>query len=107
MREIVENADVLLCLGAWVSDMNLGFYSAGLDGRRMILANSGRLKISQHVYEQVWIGDVVAGLARRMPKAGLAHAPFESVSTLLDTGFTAQPGKALTVDRVMKRVNAN
>ena len=106
VREIVENADVLLCLGAWVSDMNLGFYSAGPDGRRMILANSGRLKISQHVYEQVWIGDVVAGLARRMPKAGLAHAPFESVSTLLDTGFTAQPGKALTVDRVMKRVNA-
>ena len=106
VREIVENADVLLCLGAWVTDMNLGFYSAGLDGRRMILANSGRLKISQHVYEQVWIGDVVAGLAARMPKAGLAHAPFESVSALLDTGFTAQPGKALTVDRVMKRVNA-
>jgi len=106
VREIVENADVLICLGAWVSDMNLGFYSAGLDGRRMILANSGRLKISQHVYEQVWIGDVVAGLADRMPQGGLAHAPFESISALLDTDFTAQPGKALTVDRVMKRVNA-
>jgi hypothetical protein len=36
----------------------------------MILANSGRLKISHHVYEQVWIGDVVSGLADRMPGPG-------------------------------------
>ena len=72
----------------------------------MILANSGRLKISQHVYEQVWIGDVVTGLADRMPKAGLTHPPFKSVSKLLDTGFTAEPGRALTVNRVMKRINA-
>jgi TPP-dependent 2-oxoacid decarboxylase len=106
VRDIVENADVLLCLGAWMSDINLGIYTGRLDGRHMILANSGRLKISQHVYEQVWIGDVVTGLADRMPKAGLAHPPFTSVSKLLDTGFVAEPGRALTVGRVMKRINA-
>src|SRR6202008_98307 len=102
VREIIENADVLLCLAAWISDINLGFHTAGLEGRRMILANSGRLKISQHVYEDVWIGDVVSGLADRMPKAGLTHPPFTSVSRLLDTGFVAEPGRKLTVSRVMK-----
>ena len=82
IRDIVENADVLLCLGAWISDINYGVYTGRLEGRHMILANSGRLKISQHVYEQVWIGDVVTGLADRMPKAGLVHPPFKSVSQL-------------------------
>ena len=58
-------SDVLLCLGAWMSDINLGVHTGRLDGRHMILANSRRLKISHHVYEQVWIGDVVSGLADR------------------------------------------
>ena len=106
IRDIVENADVLLCLGAWISDINYGVYTGRLEGRSMILANSGRLKISQHVYEQVWIGDVVTRLAERMPKDGLSHPPFASVSQLVDTGFVAEPGRALTVSRVMKRINA-
>jgi indolepyruvate decarboxylase len=105
VREIVENADVLLCLGAWVSDINLGFYSSGLQSRRMILANSGRLKISRHIYEEVWIGDVIAGLADRMPKGGLDHAPFVPVASLIDTGFVPESGRRLTVDRVMKCIN--
>ena len=106
VRDIVENADVLLCLGAWISDINLGVYTGRLEGRHQILANSGRLKIKQHVYEQVWIGDVVRGLTERLPAAGLKHPPFTGVAKLLDTKFTAEPGRALTVARVMKQLNA-
>jgi TPP-dependent 2-oxoacid decarboxylase len=105
IRDIVENADVLLCLGAWMSDINMGVYTGRLEGRRMILANSGRLKISQHVYEQVWIGDVVTELADRMPKGGLSHPPFMSFAELSDTGFVAEKGRPITVDRIMKRLN--
>ena len=105
IRDVVENSDVLLCLGAWMSDINLGVYTGRLEGRHMILANSGRLKISQHVYEQVWIGDVVSGLADRMPKAGFSHPPFKNVSELLDVRFVPEPGRRLTVDRLMKRIN--
>jgi indolepyruvate decarboxylase len=105
IRDIVESSDVLLCLGAWISDISLGVHTGRLDGRHMILANSGRLKISQHVYEQVWIGDVVSGLADRMPTTGLTHPPFVSVARLLDTRFIAEPGRRLTVGRVMKRIN--
>ena len=106
IRDIVENSDVLLCLGAWISDINFGVQTGRLEGRHMILANSGRLKISQHVYEQVWIGDVVTGLTERMPAGGLPHPPFTSVSELLDTTYTVQPGRTLTVDHVAKRINA-
>lgn len=106
IRDIVESADVLLCLGAWISDINFGVHTGRLEGRRMILANSGRLKISQHVYEQVWIGDVVTALADRMPEGGLAHPPFTSVSERHEPGFTAEAGRKLTIARVAKRVNA-
>jgi TPP-dependent 2-oxoacid decarboxylase len=106
VREIVENSDVLLCLGAWMSDINFGVPTGRLEGRHMILANSGRLKISQHVYEQVWIGDVVSGLADRMPRAGLNHPPFTSVAQLLDSHLIAEPGRKLTVNRVMSLIHA-
>jgi indolepyruvate decarboxylase len=106
IRDIVENADVLLCLGAWISDINFGVYTGRLEGRRMILANSGRLKISQHVYEQVWIGDVVAGLVDRMPPGGLSHPPFINASQRHDRTFTVEPGRKLTINRIIKRINA-
>jgi indolepyruvate decarboxylase len=106
IRDIVENADVVLCVGAWISDLNFGIYTARLEGRQMVLANSGRLKIGHHLYEHVWIGDVVEGLARRMPEGGLAHPPFTSVSDLFDAEFKPEPGRALTLARVMKRINA-
>jgi len=95
-----------LCLGAWISDINFGVHTGHLEGRRMILANSGRLKISQHVYEQVWIGDVVARLADLMPAGGLQHPPFASVSQRLDTGFTSEPGRKITMERLTRRINA-
>ncbi len=106
VRAIVEGADALLCLGAWISDINFGVRTGRLEGRHMILANSGRLKISEHVYDNVWIGDVLTGLEGRMPAGGLAHAPFESVAKVLDTDFTAEPGRKLTINRVAKCLNA-
>lgn len=106
IRDLVENADVLLCLGAWMSDISLGVHVGQMPGRHMILANSGRLKISNHVYDQVWIGDVVQGLIGRMPKGGLKHPPFKSVATDEGQRFDVDPARKLTINRVMKRINA-
>lgn len=106
VRAIVEGADVLLCLGAWMSDINFGVHSGLLDGKRLILANSGRLKISQHVYEQVWIGDVVRELSRRLLAGGLAHPPFTKVSDTVGAAFVPEPGRRLTIARLMQRMNA-
>lgn len=105
IRDIVEKSDVLLCLGAWISDINFGVFTGKLEGRQLILANSGRLKISQHVYEQVWIGDVVEGLADRMPAGGLPHPPFESVSQRATKARPPRPGAKLTVQWLMSRIN--
>ena len=105
IRDTVENADALLCLGAWMSDINLGVYTARLDDRRMILANSGRLKISHHVYEQVWIGDVITGLIEHMPTGGLKSPGYTPMSDLFGTEFTVKPDQAVTMARGMQRLN--
>lgn len=105
VRDIVEKSDVLLCLGAWMSDINFGIFSSRLKDRHMILANSGRLKISHHVYEHVWIGDVVSGLASRMPRNGLSHPPFASVSQLVDSKFEPRPSQRMTVERLINWLN--
>jgi len=105
VRSIVENADVLLCLGAWISDINLGFDTGRLAGRQMILANSGRLKISQHVYDRVWIGDVITGLTRRMPENGWTHPPFASVADTVEHGITPEAGRPISMSRLIRRIN--
>lgn len=106
VRSIVESADVLLCLGAWLSDISLGVHTGKLAGRNLILANSGRLKVSQHVYESVWIGDVLTGLTTRTPPGGFSHPPFSGMARHIDSGFTAKPAAPLTLARALKRISA-
>lgn len=106
VRDIVEKADVLLCLGAWISDINLGVSTGRLEGRHMILANSGRLKISQHVYEDVWIGDVLEGIRKHTPSGGYKHPEFQCVADTLKSACTTELDRPLTVSRVMNRINS-
>jgi len=105
IRRTVEDADVLLCLGAWMSDINMGVWTAQLDGRRMILANSGRVKISHHVYEQVWLGDMLDRLAERLASGSVAPGPYTPVSELIGTDFEPEAERPITMARLMRRLN--
>ena len=40
MREYVESSDCVLMLGTFITDMNLGIYTAKLDRRRTVLAKT-------------------------------------------------------------------
>ncbi len=59
----VENSDCLLMLGAYISDMDTGVYSAQLDTPKVVHATSERLGVGRHVYEQVDFIDFVNRLA--------------------------------------------
>jgi TPP-dependent 2-oxoacid decarboxylase len=53
-RRIVENADVVLCLGTLMTDINLGAGTAVIDPSRKIVANSDKTpRISQHQPERL------------------------------------------------------
>ncbi len=62
VREYVENSDCLIMLGAFMTDINLGIYTAHLDPARSIYATSEKFSIGYHVYEGVRLKDFMRGL---------------------------------------------
>lgn len=63
VREYVESADLLLLLGALLTDVNLGGGSARLDRSRFVHATDGRLVVAYHAYEEVPLEQLLAALA--------------------------------------------
>ena len=102
VRRYVESSDCVIFLGAFMTDINLGVYTARLDPVRSIYANSEKLSIGYHTYEEVRFKDFLAGLLglglRRRAAHKMPHpAPIRP--------FAAKGGK-LTVKRLFERLNA-
>lgn len=79
VTRFVENSDLVLLLGAFLSDINLGIFSAKLDPNRCVYATSETLRISHHHYHQVDLKEFLVGLI----KSGLSkqeHAIPDSLS---------------------------
>src|SRR5438270_682500 len=64
VRQYVEDSDCLIMLGAFMTDINLGVYTARLDPARSIYATSEQLSIGYHTYEDVRFKDFLRGLLR-------------------------------------------
>ena len=62
VTEFVEKSDLVLLLGAFLSDINLGIYTAKLDPNRCVYATSEQLRISHHHYHNVDLREFLAGL---------------------------------------------
>src|SRR5712671_2307193 len=64
VRKYVEDSDCVIMLGAFMTDINLGVYTARLDPARSIYATSEKFSIRYHVYEDVRFKDFMRGLLR-------------------------------------------
>lgn len=53
VQQYVESADCVLMLGCFMTDINLGVYTAHLDANRTIYATSEKLSIRHHSFENV------------------------------------------------------
>ncbi|HEU4752383.1 MAG TPA: thiamine pyrophosphate-dependent enzyme, partial [Armatimonadota bacterium] len=58
----VEEADCILALGIFFSDMDTGGFSAQIQPARVIQATSSCLRVSHHIYPEVTLGDVIEAL---------------------------------------------
>ena len=86
VRQYVEDSDCLIMLGAFMTDINLGVYTARLDPARSISATSEKLSIRYHNYEDVRFKDFVDGLLRlplRRRKLGKIPQPKPPVALSL------------------------
>ncbi|MBI5685520.1 MAG: alpha-keto acid decarboxylase family protein [Verrucomicrobia bacterium] len=103
VRTCVEHSDCLIMLGAFMTDINLGIYTARLNPARCIYATSEKLSIGYHNFENVRFKDFVHGLlgARlRSRKPGSIPHPEPP------SAFRARRGRAkLTVRRLFALLN--
>jgi TPP-dependent 2-oxoacid decarboxylase len=104
VRQYVESSDCVIMLGAFMTDINLGAYTARLDPTRTIYATSEKLSLRYHSYDDVRFKDFVRGLLaaklrrREMPKVPRPQ-PLPA--------FIAMRGRnKLTVARLFQRLNS-
>ncbi len=103
VRRAVESADCVLILGAPLTDIDLGIFTARLDESRAVNATSERITIRHHHFEEVLLGDFIRGLAsarlRRRPKPA-----FRPKAPLAD--FRPDPKRPITIRRFFERMDA-
>jgi indolepyruvate decarboxylase len=69
VRSYVESADCVLMLGTFITDMNMGIYTAKLERNKSVLATTESIKVRHHAYEDVHFEDYLRGLTRAAPKS--------------------------------------
>jgi len=70
VTEYVESSDCVILLGTFMTDINLGIFTARLDPARCVYVTSEKLRIGHHHFQDVLLGDFVKGLS----KAPIKHA---------------------------------
>jgi TPP-dependent 2-oxoacid decarboxylase len=90
VRHYVESSDCVLMLGNFITDMNLGIYTAKLDRGRTILATTEAVRVRYHRYEDVEFKDFLLGLARaEVAKKKFKHPhPLEELKALSKNELT-------------------
>ena len=100
----VEGSDCLLSLGVWITDLDTGLFSMNFDNRRMINAGGGRVRIGNHYYEQVQLGDFIRGLMTEIqPRSYLVSHPAEAIRAKVP--FVPGNSDTLTAKRLYECLN--
>jgi len=101
VRKAVESADCVLTLGAFMTDINLGIYTARLDIAKTISATSERIAIKHHSFDDVTLKDFITGLN----KANLGRKRAVKKKKEDESPFEVKPKKKLTVKRLFERID--
>jgi indolepyruvate decarboxylase len=104
VRQYVESSDCVILLGAFLTDVNLGLFTARLDPARSIYATSEKLSIRYHNYEDVRFKDFVRGLLRtRLRRRVLSRIPHPKPPGALPR---RAGDKRITMKRLFERLNS-
>ena len=67
LSDTIEGSDCVLMLGVFMTDVNLGIFTAQLDPTRVINATGERLSIRYHAYDGITLGDFLPALIAAQP----------------------------------------
>jgi TPP-dependent 2-oxoacid decarboxylase len=117
-RQYVESSDCLIILGATLSDITLGMFTAQIDQRRIIYVDAEKLSVMYHHYDNIEIQDffdalIDAPLARKQKSALYSSSSYLSLATPPHRELTitpslpkCTPGKKITVKYVFEYLNS-
>ena len=105
VRETVEGADCVLNLGAFMSDINLGVYTAKIPTKHLIHATPEGVQIKHHHFDRVFLGDFIRELRKALPRATGPDPRIRPAARSRLQPFEARPEQALTIQRFYQRVN--
>jgi indolepyruvate decarboxylase len=101
VAKVVENSDCLLMLGTFLTDVNMGIFTAKIDPSRVIEATSEKIQVSRHRYDNVPFDSFLRGLL-------LAKLPRRSLPTqakLQVKPAQVEPQQALKVTRLFQLID--
>jgi len=99
VTQYVEESDCVLLLGAFMTDLNLGIFTANLDPARCIYITSEQLRIRHHHYHEVPLETFLDQLSAR--ELSIVRRPIPPDLRPPRSPFQLQPGAPLTVARMM------
>ncbi|MCY3724481.1 MAG: thiamine pyrophosphate-binding protein [Candidatus Poribacteria bacterium] len=100
---LVETSDCVIILGAFMTDVNLGIYTAKLERSRCLYATSDRIAVGYSTYEDITFGDFIDGL--RSPK--LQERGDIDLEWIMEVPepFKIAPDQPLTMHRLFQQLN--
>lgn len=103
VTQYVEGSDCVVMLGTFMTDINLGIYTAELDISDCIYATSEQLRIRHHHYHDVRLEDFITALASRSPKPKQTTPP--APTDWSKKPFRLAPDEKITIARMVDRLD--
>ena len=103
VREYVEQSDCVVLLGTFMTDINLGIYTAHLNPSNCIYATSEQLRIRHHHFHNVRLGDFVKQLAESRVQPTRRKIPKKLRPELVK--YELKPDVPITTRRLFARIN--
>lgn len=99
----VEESDCILLLGAFMTDINLGIFTANLDPARCVYVTSEMLRIRHHHYHDVLLSDFLNALIERNPLAPVR--PLPGALKQKPAKYELKADEPITISRMIARLN--
>lgn len=103
VTEFVEESDCVLMLGTFLTDINMGIYTANLEPSRCIVSTSEDLRIRYHHFHNVQLGDLLRRLSKMSLKCVKRDIPKKHLQR--PETFKAMKGAKVTVNRLFEKIN--
>ena len=103
LRSYVEDSDCFIMLGTFMTDIDLGIFTANIDVSKTIYVTSESLQIQHHHFQNVLLSDFVRGLVKADVK--VTKRPIPPQLRPEKPKFVLHPEQPVTTRRLFARVN--